>query len=288
FFLCYCCYGNQVFSALIGMSMENYRVYLLDLDGVVYRGEQRLPGALELVEWLDATGRKVMYLSNNSMQTPDEVAARLARVGMPRPHGRVLTAGYAAAHLIAERFPGGNAYVLGLPSVERMVEEAGLHVVWRDRVDGPTPDVVLVALDRSLTYDRMKRALRAILEGAAFVSVNRDPRLPIEDGFEPGTGAIAAALEYASGIRAEIVGKPAPGIVAEAMRQLGARPEETLMVGDGLDLDVVAGHAAGVATALVLTGLTTLEQARAATGQRRPDLVFADCRELLATAARGA
>ena len=114
--------------------------------------------------------------------------------------------------------------------------------------------------------------------------MNRDPRLPVEDGFEPGTGSIVTALEYASGMRAEIVGKPAPGIVLEAMRSLGATADETLLVGDGLDLDIVAGHAAGVTTALVLTGLTSAEQARAASGDRAPDLIFPDLNALLAAA----
>lgn len=264
--------------------MRDFRAYLLDLDGVVYRGEQVLPGARELVEWLDATGRKALYLSNNSVQTPEEVAAKLTRLGMPRPEGRVLTAGDAAAREVARRFPGGRVFVLGLPSVERMVERAGLQSVWRDGVDGPTPDAVLSALDRSLTYERLKRALRAILDGAAFISVNRDPRLPVEDGFEPGTGSIAAALEYASGVTAEIVGKPGPAIVLAAIRELGASPDETLMVGDGLDLDVVAGHAAGVPTALVLTGLTSEQQAKDATGNRRPNLIFPDLPALLTAA----
>ena len=267
--------------------MRDFRAFLLDLDGVVYRGDQLLPGARELVEWIDTTGRKALYLSNNSLQTPEEVAAKLARLGMPRPDGRVLTAGWAAMQLIAQRFPGGRIYVLGVPSVERMAERVGLQPIWRDGTDGERPDVVLAALDRTLTYERLKRALKGILDGAAFYSVNRDPKLPMEDGFEPGTGSIAAALEYASGQRPEIVGKPAPGIVLEAMRQLGAHPEETLMVGDGLDLDVVAGHAAGVSTALVLTGLSTAEEAAAATGDHKPDYLFADCAALLA-AARGA
>jgi HAD superfamily hydrolase (TIGR01457 family) len=264
--------------------MKDFRAYLLDLDGVIYRGEQVLGGAREFVEWLDATGRKVLYLSNNSLQSPDEVTARLARLGMPRPEGRVLTAGAAAVQAVAERFPGGRVFVVGLPAVERMAEEAGLRLVWREGIEGDRPDAVLVGLDRSLTYERLRRALRAILAGAAFISVNRDPRLPVEDGFDPGTGAIAAALEYASGVRAEIVGKPAPGIALTAMQLLGVRPEETLMVGDGLDLDIVAGHAAGVTTALVLTGLTTAEQAQAASGERRPDLVFPDLHALLAAA----
>jgi HAD superfamily hydrolase (TIGR01450 family) len=262
--------------------MKDFRAYLLDLDGVIYRGDQLLPGARELVEWADATGWQAFYLSNNSIQTPDEVAEKLARLGMPRPYGRTLTAGWAAARAIAARFPGGRVFVLGVPSVEHMAEQVGLRVVWRERIDGPTPDAILVALDRTLTYDRLRRGLRAILDGAAFIAVNRDPRLPVEDGFEPGTGSIATALEYASGRRAEIIGKPAPGIVLDAMRQVGVTADETLMIGDGLDLDVVAGHAAGVTTAVVLTGLTTAEKAESATGERRPDLVFADMPALLA------
>lgn len=260
--------------------MKDFQAYLLDLDGVVYRGELLLPSARELVEWLDATGRKALYLSNNSIATPDEVAAKLRRLGMPRPEGRVLTAGQTAVQMVARRFPRGSVYVLGLPPVERMAEAAGLRVI-RDGDGDERPDAVLVGLDRSLTYDRLRRALRGILAGAAFFSVNRDPRLPVEDGFEPGTGSIATALEYASGQRAEIAGKPAPGIVLEAMRLLDARPEETLMIGDGLDLDIVAGHAAGVTTALVLTGLTTAEQALEATGERKPDLIYPDLTALL-------
>lgn len=261
--------------------MRDFRAYLLDLDGVVYRGEKLLPCARELVEWLDSSGHQTLYLSNNSVQTPQEVTARLARLGMPHPEGRVLTAGWAACRAVAARFPGGRVFVLGVPSVVEMAAAAGLRPVWQEAEDGSTPDVVLSALDRGLTYARLTRGLQAILRGAAFYAVNRDPRLPVENGFEPGTGSIATALEYASGVRAEIIGKPAPGIVLEAMRQLGVTPAETLLVGDGLDLDIVAGHAAGVTTALVLTGLTTAAQAREASGDRKPDLIFPDLCALL-------
>src|SRR5258708_27566633 len=106
--------------------MRDFRAFLLDLDGVVYRGEQVLRGAREFVEWADATGRRVLYLSNNSLQSPDDVAEKLARLGMPRPQGRVLTAGWAAAQLLGQRFPGGRVFVLGVPAVERMVEQAGV------------------------------------------------------------------------------------------------------------------------------------------------------------------
>ena len=246
--------------------MPDYRTYLLDLDGVIYRGNVLLPGARELVDWIDATGRKALYLSNNSFATPEEVAAKLARLGMPRPEERVFTAGQAAIQAIAERFPGGRVYMLTVPSLEPMAERAGLRPVWRENMDGAIPDAVMVGLDRSVTYDRLSRGLRAVLAGAAFIGVNRDPRLPVENGFEPGTGSLVAALEYASGKRAETIGKPAPGIVLEAMRLLAADPASTLMIGDGLDLDIVAGHAAQVTTALVLTGLTSGEEAASASG----------------------
>jgi HAD superfamily hydrolase (TIGR01450 family) len=267
--------------------MLDYRTYLLDLDGVIYRGNVLLPGARELVDWIDATGRKALYLSNNSFATPEEVAAKLARLGMPRPEERVFTAGQAAIQAIAERFPGGRVYMLTVPSLDPMAERAGLRPVWRDSMDGAIPDAVMVGLDRSVTYDRLSRGLRAVLAGAAFIGVNRDPRLPVENGFEPGTGSLVAALEYASGKPAETIGKPAPGIVLEAMRLLAADPASTLMIGDGLDLDIVAGHAAQVTTALVLTGLTSGEEAVSASGMRRPDMIFPNLPALLQAAQAG-
>lgn len=267
--------------------MPDYRTFLLDLDGVIYRGNKLLPGARELVEWIDTTGRKALYLSNNSFATPEDVAAKLARLGMPQPEGRVFTAGQAAVSAIAERFPGGRVYMLTVPSLDSMAARAGLRSVWRDSADDATPDAVMVGLDRTVTYDRLSRGLRAVLAGAAFYAVNRDPRLPVEDGFEPGTGSLVAALEYASGKRAETIGKPAPGIALEAMRLLQADPASTLMIGDGLDLDIVAGHAAQVTTALVLTGLTSAEEAANARGDRRPDMVFPDLQSLLQAARAG-
>lgn len=267
--------------------MSDYRTYLLDLDGVIYRGNVLLPGARELVDWIDATGRKALYLSNNSFATPEEVGAKLARLGMPRPEGRVVTAGQAAIQAIADRFPGGRVYMLTVPSLDALAVSAGLRPVWRESMDGAIPDAVMVGLDRGVTYERLSRGLRAVLAGAAFIGVNRDPRLPVENGFEPGTGSLVAALEYASGKLAETIGKPAPGIVLEAMRLLQADPSSTLMIGDGLDLDIVAGHAAKVTTALVLTGLSSGEEAAAASGERRPDMIFPNLPALLQAAQTG-
>ncbi|HEX8997709.1 MAG TPA: HAD-IIA family hydrolase [Ktedonobacterales bacterium] len=265
-------------------SLAEFSAYLLDLDGVVYRGEVLLPGARELVEWIDATGRKVVFVSNNSFATIEEVTAKLARLGAPRPQGRVVTAGWATVSVIAQRFPGGRVYPLAGPSIETMLRTAGLQAVWTTSKDGPTPDAVVIGLDRTLTYARLSRALSASLDGAALFAVNRDPRLPVENGFEPGTGAVVAAVEAASGRRAEMIGKPSPGIVFQALELLHSPPERALMVGDGLDLDIVAGHAAGVTTALVLSGLTSLDEAEQARGERQPDYTFDDLADLLAAA----
>jgi HAD superfamily hydrolase (TIGR01450 family) len=263
--------------------LRDYHAFILDLDGVIYRGEQLLPGAREFIAWADATGRKLIFVSNNSFATSDEVTAKLARLGAPHPEERVLTSGAAAVRQIAARHPGGSVYVLGVASVERMVEAEGLRAVWRDGMDGPTPDAVLVGLDFTLSYDRLRRGLRALLAGADFIAVNRDPTLPVEDGFDPGTGSLVAALEYASGRAAEIIGKPAPGVMLEALRAMGAEAGETLVVGDGLELDIVAGHAAGMSAALVLTGMSTRAQAEVTAGPSKPDLIFDGIGDLLTT-----
>lgn len=268
-------------------SLDHFTAYLLDLDGVVYRGEQLLPGARELVEWIDATGRQAAFVSNNSFATVEEVTEKLARLGAPRPQGRVITAGWATITVIAQRFPKGRVFPLTGPSMVEMVRAAGLAPVWMDTEDSPTPDAVLIGLDRTLTYERLARALNAALAGAALYAVNRDPRLPVEDGFRPGTGAVVAAVEAACGRRAEMIGKPAPGILLQALDMLGAPRDRALMVGDGLDLDIVAGHAAGIATALTLSGLTSAHEAEDATGKRRPEYIFADLAELLVTAQHG-
>jgi HAD superfamily hydrolase (TIGR01450 family) len=261
--------------------MPDYRAFILDLDGVIYRGERLLPGAREFVAWADATGRKLTFLSNNSFATPEDVTAKLARLGVPRSEGRVLTSGAAAARQIATRHPGGSVYVLGVASVERMVEREGLRVVWREGMEEARPDALLVGLDFGLTYDRLRRGLRAILAGADFIAVNRDPTLPVEDGFDPGTGSIVAALEYSSGRTAEVIGKPAPGVMLEALQRMDAEAGETLVVGDGLELDIVAGHAANLDAALVLTGMSARAQADAAVGASKPDLVFDGIGDLL-------
>lgn len=261
--------------------MKTYQHYFFDLDGVIYRGNERLPGAREFIEWIEATGRTYLYLSNNSMSTPAQVAARIKALDMPAPLSRVVTAGSAAAAYLGHTYPGATAFVLALPPMAQMVADAGLHLL--DEAEGAQAQVVLVGLDRSLTYARLSVATQAVLNGAAFVAVNRDPLLPTEGKLEPGAGSIAAAIEASTGISPYVVGKPEPGIVQEALRQIGAQPADTVMIGDGITLDIPAGHNAGLDTILLLSGITSRAQIAGAAIQ--PDAVYDDLAHLLATSA---
>ena len=267
--------------------MKDYRTYLLDLDGVVYRGAALLPGARDFIAWLEATGRDYRYLTNNSMQSPAHVAARLRDLGIATPEARVVTASQAAVATLAERFPGQPIWVVGLPALRALAAATGLRVLNLAQSDAPddlaagptTARAVLVGLHRTLTYADLHAATRAVLAGAELWGVNRDPQLPMEDGFDPGCGAILAALEVATGTRGHIVGKPAPAILLATMHAMGADPATTVMVGDGLAMDIAAGQAAGIDTILVLSGLT--DAAQAAIAEPPPTLVLRDLADLL-------
>ncbi len=267
--------------------MKAYQTFLLDLDGVIYRGDLLLPGAREFIAWMEATGKHYRYLTNNSMIGPTAVAAKLRRLGIPTTPAQVVTASDAAVHMIARRQPGARCWVVALPPIRQMAATAGLHVLnlhYGDAPDDPhfgpeSAQVVLVGLDRSLTYEGLRLALRALLAGAEFIAVNRDPVLPVEDGFDPGCGAILSALEYASRRQAAIVGKPSPELLIETLAELDADPATSVMIGDAIEMDITAGHNAGIDTILVLSGNTSAQ--RAQTAQPAPTIIAKDLAEVL-------
>jgi HAD superfamily hydrolase (TIGR01450 family) len=271
--------------------VKDYLTYLLDLDGVVYRGEQLLPGARDFVAWLNATGRAYRYISNNSMASPAEVAAKLRRLGIPAPDERVVTASQAAVDYLAAHYHDQPIWVVGLPPLRQMAARAGLRVLNLTRGDAPddaaapaeTARVVLVGLHRAVTYADLRQATHAILAGAQLIGVNRDPQLPVENGeIDPGCGAILAALEVAGRTHGAIIGKPAPTILTTALAALRADPATAVMIGDAIELDIAAGHAAGIDTILLLSGLTSPE--RAATADPAPTYVMRDLAEVLSQA----
>ena len=253
-----------------------YTTYLIDLDGVIYRGNELLPGAKEFATWLETQHKKYLYLTNNSFATGAQVLAKLNRLGIAARADHILTAGQAAVQYIARRFPKGTIYVVGEMPLIDLVESQGMTVAL---IDSPRADAVLVGLDRDFDYMKLNCAMNAVRAGALFVAINRDPVLPVKDGFIPGTGTMVAAIEAGSGRSPEVVGKPQPMLLQEAMRQLGSRPDETVMIGDGLGVDILAGKNAGTHTLLVLSGSSS--RADLASSPVQPDHVYDDLAALM-------
>ncbi len=256
--------------------MLPYTTYLIDLDGVIYRGNELLPGAQEFVAWLEAQHKKYLFLTNNSFATSEQVLGKLTRLGIPASESHLLTAGQAAVQYLARRFPNGTVYVVGEMPLIDQVEAQGMAVA---PVDSPKADAVLVGLDRDFDYMKLNCSMNAVRAGALFVTINRDPVLPVKDGFIPGCGTMAAAIEAGSGISPEVVGKPQPMLLQEAMRLLDSQPAETVMIGDGLGVDILAGKNAGTHTLLVLSGSSS--RADLAASQIQPDHVYDDLAALM-------
>lgn len=235
--------------------MQAFTTYLIDLDGVIYRGNELLPGAREFVSWLNTSHKKYLFLTNNSFASESEVIEKLGRLGITTNASHVLGAGQATVKLIARRSPRANVYLVGEPPMRDMLAQHGLHPLANEAENDPRRvDVVLVGLDRSFDYKKLTAAVTAIRAGARFVAINRDALLPVAGGYLPGCGTMVAAIEWGSGVTPEVVGKPEPGLFLEALRMLDSQPGEAVMIGDGLDVDIKGAQAAGVHTLLVLSG----------------------------------
>jgi HAD superfamily hydrolase (TIGR01457 family) len=246
-----------------------YTTYLIDLDGVVYRGEELIPGAKEFIHWLDAKHKKYLFLTNNSFSSENQVISKLARLGIASSPAHVLGAGQAAVQNVARRFPGANVFVVGEPPLIEMVRDHGLKVA---TLKDQQIDVVLVGLDRTFDYQKLTKAVLAVRAGATFIVVNRDPLLPVAGGLIAGCGAMVAAIEAGSEVKPEVVGKPEPTLLWEAMRTLESQPDDTVMIGDNLGVDILAGQAAGTHTLFVLSGKDT--RASLAKSAIHPDHVY--------------
>jgi len=257
--------------------LDVYETYLIDLDGVVYRGEEIVPGAREFVAWLNAHHKKYLFLTNNSFASETQVLEKLGRLGISSDGSHVLGAGQAAIQNIARRFPGGNVYIVGEQPLFDLARSHKLRIANENKEPS---DVVLVGLDRTFNYATLTEAVHAVMAGAAFVAINRDSLLPVVGNLIPGCGAMVAAIEGASSIHPEVIGKPEPGLLLEGMRLLESKPEETIMIGDSLDTDILAGKAAGTHTLFVLSGKDT--RATLAKTGIMPEFVYDDLAAVLA------
>jgi HAD superfamily hydrolase (TIGR01450 family) len=272
---------------------------LVDLDGVVYRSTQAVPGVAGVLAARAAAGDDVVYVTNNATAYHTDYVARLAGHGAPIGPDRVVTSALASAQWIRDQLPGvRRVLAVGAPGLERELREAGFDVVdvghaatrmHQEGIDGWAaaghPDVVVVGLDPQMSYLRVAAASDCIRAGAAFVATNPDPVYPVERGFRPGAGAVVAAVATAS--RAEprvVIGKPGPYLLELGARTVGADLRQAVMIGDSIT-DIAAGQAVGARTVLMLTGVTTRAAAEALPAGERPTRIAEDAAALEAALA---
>lgn len=250
---------------------DPFDALLIDLDGCVWLGEDLIHGAVDAIAARQEAGTKVVFVTNDARTAASEHAERLRAAGVDVDADGVVTSASVTAKIAAEAAPGAAAVVIGTEPFREEVTAAGLSILAPDD-DAASAGVVIVGGDQSFGYPELRSAVTATLAGAPLFASNRDPTLPMPDGMWPGTGAIVAAIEYATKAEAEIGGKPSPHLFREALRRLGD-PEDAAMVGDRLDSDIAGAQGVGLATVLVLTGATSAEEAEAA--EPRPDHVIA-------------
>ena len=236
------------------MTRGRAECWLTDMDGVLVHEQHALPGAAEFLERLVDQERRFLVLTNNSIFTPRDLAARLERAGLRVPEEAIWTSALATARFLSEQLPGGSAYVIGEAGLTTALHQVGYILTEAD------PDFVVLGETRTYSFESITQAIRLISAGARFIATNPDTTGPSPDGPTPATGAVAALITRATGAEPYFVGKPNPMMFRSAMNQIDAHSETTVMVGDRMDTDVVAGIEAGLETMLVLTGSTTRDQ----------------------------
>jgi len=227
--------------------------YLIDMDGVLIQGNSPIPGAVEFIQRLNASGKKFLILTNNPIYHTSDLAHRLGTMGFAIPENRIFTSAVATALFLKKQNPDGKAFVIGESGLTTALHSVGYILTDIE------PDYVVLGETNTYNYEMIKKALQLILQGARFIATNPDSTGPSEGGIIPGAGAMAALLEKATGVAPFFVGKPNPVMIRTALNYLDVHSEETIMIGDRMDTDIVAGVMSGLETILVLSGVTRLE-----------------------------
>ena len=227
----------------------------MDMDGVIVREDSLVPGADAFVARLRETNHRFLILTNNSMYTTRDLAARLGRLGLQVSPDDIWTSALATAKFLDDQRPDGSAFVIGEAGLTTALYEAGYTLVESD------PDYVVLGETRTYSFERISKGIQLIERGARFIATNPDPTGPSPAGPLPATGSVAALISAATGVQPYYIGKPNPLMIRSALRQIGAHSESTVMIGDRMDTDIVTGLEAGLETILVLTGITADHEA---------------------------
>ena len=258
------------------LNFTTIKAVLFDMDGVLYRGSHVLAGVHELLTFLTAHGVGYACITNNASMTPGQYEEKLAAMGVAIPAERVVTSAIATARYLRATYPdGARVFIVGMRGLREALLTDGHFVE-----DDVLPELVVQGADFLLTYETLRKATLFIRGGAAYIATNPDRTFPAEEGLIPGAGAIMAALVAATDTTPLVIGKPAPTMFRIAAAMLSVDPAQTLVIGDRLDTDIAGASAAGMASALVLTGVS--QRAEAVAGTLRPTAIYADLPALLA------
>lgn len=238
------------------MLMETRKNFLIDMDGVLVAGRKPIPGARQFIERLQAAGAKFLVLTNNPLYAPGDLAHRLQAMGLDIPADRIFTSAMATARFLAWQKPQGTAFVIGESGLTSALHEVGYVIT------DINPDYVVLGETHAYNLEMITKAIRLVAAGAHFIATNPDPSGPGEGGIVPACGAMAALIEKASGFSPFFVGKPNPLMMRTALNYLDVHSEDTVMVGDRMDTDIIGGIQTGMETILVLTGVTRREDVR--------------------------
>jgi NagD protein len=233
--------------------MKPPKSYLIDMDGVLVSGRTIIPGADRFIERLKAGGAEYLILTNNPLYTPGDLAHRLRTIGLDVPAARIFTSAIATARFLQSQRPDGTAFVIGESGLTEAIHSVGYVITDHD------PDYVVLGETHTYNVERITHAIRLVAAGARFIATNPDPSGPSEGGLVPACGAMAALIETASGVSPFFVGKPNPLMMRTALNYLDVHSEDTVMVGDRMETDMIAGVESGMETILVLTGVTRRE-----------------------------
>ena len=239
------------------MNLEELRArkgFICDMDGVIYHGNQLLPGVAEFVNWLNENDKRFLFLTNSSERSPKELRQKLQRMGLDIGEEHFYTSALATAAFLKKQAPGCTAFVIGAPGLLNALYDVGVTM---NDVD---PDYVIVGETASYNYEVITKAVRLVLNGARLIATNSDLTGPTEFGIAPACRSLVAPIELATGKKAYFMGKPNPLMMRTGLQLLGVHSEEAAMVGDRMDTDVIAGMESGLATVLVLSGCTSREE----------------------------
>lgn len=236
--------------------MKQYKGYLIDLDGTVYRGNEVIESAIPFIKTLNENRIPYLFVTNNSSKTAKQIAEKLNYMGIETTEEHVMTSSMATAQYIKREMPTKRAFVIGELGLYQALKEEQIEMIHTDHQT--KADIVVIGIDRSITYEKLALASIHIQNGAIFLSTNQDAAIPTERGLLPGNGSLTSVLTTSTGVTPTFIGKPQPEIILQSLKKLKLQKEEVLMIGDNYQTDILAGIQSGLDTLLVFTGVSQL------------------------------